>query len=117
MSGQIVLKGNLQVRTAEGKNVFLEQLDLVKNVQEYDIRRIKVVGGAIDVPVEFAGVSDVTFLYLQSDRGITLKINGAATPTGKGNNFLLTGAVEAPISSLSCSNPGVEVATVLIVLG
>jgi hypothetical protein len=117
MSVQIVFRGTLQIRTSDGKNICIEPVDIQKNVQEYDTRRIKILPGSLDVLIDFGGVSNVVFLYVQSDKPVSVKINGDLTDTSQGTNFMFTGTLESPITSLHCSNMGVEIATLLIILG
>lgn len=117
----MVFKGSLHIRDIVGcssyRDLFTKVLNLQQTITEYDTRQIRIPAGTVDLSIDFGGVSNVSFLYLQSTKPVTLKVNGSAIDTCAGTDFLLTGSSSGYLTSISVSNPGTDEADVIIAMG
>lgn len=119
----VLLKSTMQIREVSGSGpqahrvVISKLLEFCANIAEYDVRELKIPGGTIDLAVDFAGVDNVIFLMIHSDKALKLKVNGTTDETSAGTDFMFTGSSLGYLTSLLLSNPGSDEASVLVVMG
>jgi hypothetical protein len=97
-------------------SVYTDSVKISMEIVEHLVKCLTIAGQTADQIISL-DLSRPTFLYVESEKPISLKVNGAAVPTPEGKTFLYTGTITSTITSLSISNPNTENAKVKIVVG